>query len=608
MNQCYTDKAGVEFYYSEHTLHRIANPKNASTITLPEDVFSAVNLDNDCQEPLTGVVSLDIRHLKYTNVFIVRNHMFPDIENIIVNEHGNMYFDSKDKVLVSGRTLLNVFSKRSGEFVIPRFVVHISDFAFEGTMFEDIDLKNAAWYDLNSFTGSVFEQLHPYIVICNIICEDGQELALPTYKLQGTERIKSKTLYPIQNNVNIKDFDVSTVDKVMHPERITFGNLIICREDFSKAAGLTESKIMRIYWNEQTDPTESELKFMMDESLEIDIHTPSFESLDGVLFSNDKKILIKYPKKNTEDSYDIPYGTEIIKEHAFASARLLHHITIPDTVRYICPYALTFSSIEEIRLPKSMRMLASNALSNCSYLRTVEIPGNVKSIGEGALSGCVRLNSVILGEGVESISAHVFSDIDKSFASGGTGLEIDLPKSVKYLQKGSLSSARKITVNSPDVTNLIIAAGTSSTYIETTWNSRKYLIPRSLSDTRLNELNEAWNCGMFDEAYDRLGELSSAYNGWKLFNYLVDPVRYSHFEEAVKQRAYTMAYNIVARGTKKYLLPRLLQSGLISYEELKELLDMAEQKNDVTLKAYIMDAINQSSDDKKSDFSSFGDF
>lgn len=59
--------------------------------------------------------------------------------------------------------------------------------------------------------------------------------------------------------------------------------------------------------------------FMMDSLTEILVEEDSqyFTSIDGVLYSKDRKVLVEYPGGRTEETYEIPEGTEKVGDGAF---------------------------------------------------------------------------------------------------------------------------------------------------------------------------------------------------------------------------------------------------------------------------------------------------
>ena len=56
-------------------------------------------------------------------------------------------------------------------------------------------------------------------------------------------------------------------------------------------------------------------------------------SVDGVLFSKDQKILLRFPnaKNGSEETYEIPEGTEIIAKNAFSCANIAE-VVLPSTI------------------------------------------------------------------------------------------------------------------------------------------------------------------------------------------------------------------------------------------------------------------------------------
>lgn len=60
-----------------------------------------------------------------------------------------------------------------------------------------------------------------------------------------------------------------------------------------------------------------------------------YVSVDGVLFTKDKKTLVKYPGASERIFYTIPEGTEIIDYMAFYEPINLKALDIPDSVIYV---------------------------------------------------------------------------------------------------------------------------------------------------------------------------------------------------------------------------------------------------------------------------------
>lgn len=124
----------------------------------------------------------------------------------------------------------------------------------------------------------------------------------------------------------------------------------------------------------------------------------AFCSVNGVLFSKDKKTLLRYPCGNEAKSYTIPSGVKAIADYAFYGCENLTSITIPDGVISI----------------------GNNAFEYCWDLSSVNIPDSVVSIE----------NYAFLNSGIEN------------------GIPFVLSKNVSYVGIQALTSAVSITVSS----------------------------------------------------------------------------------------------------------------------------------------------------------------
>ncbi len=127
-----------------------------------------------------------------------------------------------------------------------------------------------------------------------------------------------------------------------------------------------------------------------------------FNSIDGILFSEDGKTIVRYPNGRTDKSYTIPENVIAIGEYSFEYSEHLENVAIHDNVVEI----------------------GSNAFLRCSNLTTIKIPNGVKILHAYTFYGCTNLESIVIGNGVEEISSNVFSycsSLDN--ISFGTGLK-----------------------------------------------------------------------------------------------------------------------------------------------------------------------------------------
>ena len=98
---------------------------------------------------------------------------------------------------------------------------------------------------------------------------------------------------------------------------------------------------------------------------------PKFSSVDGVLFSKDKKTLVLYPGgKNGE--YTIPKGVVSIGDGAFLYCEGLTNVTIPEGVTSI----------------------GAGAFFCCTGLTSITIPSTVVSLGKNPIYECPNLSDI----------------------------------------------------------------------------------------------------------------------------------------------------------------------------------------------------------------------
>lgn len=94
------------------------------------------------------------------------------------------------------------------------------------------------------------------------------------------------------------------------------------------------------------------------ESIFVDFDNTKFLSVNGVLYTKDHKKIVAYPNANGKD-YKIIDGTEHIENFAFKSC----------------------IDLENLRLPKSIRVIGDNVFYGCDKLKKVVIPDGLEKIG-----------------------------------------------------------------------------------------------------------------------------------------------------------------------------------------------------------------------------------
>lgn len=204
---------------------------------------------------------------------------------------------------------------------------------------------------------------------------------------------------------------------------------------------------------------------------------------DGVTFSKNKKILIKYSADKTNATYSIPEGVEHIYNGAFAGENndwgsvdgivALETIIIPNSVKSIGEKAfMNCKNLKNINIPDSVTSIGSEVFRNCTSLKKITIPDSVVgTLGYYEFSGCTSLSDVTIGSGISSLGWCVFEDCtsltDVKLSNGlkelgqipfrnCTSLKtLVIPDSVTYIGEGAFIGCESLE-------NITIPAGVRS--------------------------------------------------------------------------------------------------------------------------------------------------
>ncbi len=169
----------------------------------------------------------------------------------------------------------------------------------------------------------------------------------------------------------------------------------------------------------------------------------------GVLFSKDKKTLVRYPLASPEKVYTVPEGVETIGRNAFQNARNIEKVILPCTVKKIETSAFDdCKNLLVIELPDSLVFIGAWAFHGCDLLSEISIPSNVIEIGTYAFGSCERLKWISV------------SDNNAAFASQDGNLYTADKKTL--LQYAIGKKNEKYTA--PDVTEKIAFRALSDAY------------------------------------------------------------------------------------------------------------------------------------------------
>lgn len=169
---------------------------------------------------------------------------------------------------------------------------------------------------------------------------------------------------------------------------------------------LTEMEI-RVFWNH-----------MSLERFEVSEMNPTFCDIDGVIFTKDKKELVYFPDGRTGE-YFIPEGTETIKTDAF------YH-----------------TSLTELYVPASVKLIESSAFGFGSFNLTIDEKNKVYAIIDDSLYGKAAMELIAyLGDNEEVyvVPEGTKTICENAFFSKKIG-QVVLPKSLERIKQGAFGN------------------------------------------------------------------------------------------------------------------------------------------------------------------------
>lgn len=216
-----------------------------------------------------------------------------------------------------------------------------------------------------------------------------------------------------------------------------YAEIIADRVDFG------ERKVLIKFYPLEYIPSERKL-YLCDLSFTLEYSKKVV--IDGITFSADGKVLIKYPEDKVDEEYIVPEGVEIIGSEAFYDNWYLKHLVLPSSLNEIKNYALRSSSLSSITwkhfpqsignyiflLNGSLTFHVSESSDNCALVDGVLFSKDRKTL--------LRFPNKIIDsnvkyevpEGTEVISKRAFED---SGIFGG----ITLPSSLRLIEDAAFA-------------------------------------------------------------------------------------------------------------------------------------------------------------------------
>lgn len=532
-----------------------------------------VKIQSDCRCPSVErlYISENVRNIS------ISNNTFPNVNRV----------NSDSKYFLSGNVLIehydvqdiyilkNTFCKKKGENIDLKNVNRIKDYAFVNCCSANItNIGKTVRCDYKAFFNYNGINLLPVVdgahMMGNIMMTVSNTIPACTTAINRYIDFSGRNVKLTNPGI------VSNIYPAHMPKRIYVDNERIISPDEIYTAGNTSI-----------------------ENIDINPKNKYYTSIDGIVYTADKKTLIRCPVGKS-GKVVIPDGVTTIGRHAFRSCKI-SEVVIPDSVTEIGISAFTESHIQDFTLGKGMTYIGKYMFSTCKNIKHIHIPSHIKEIMSSAFSAC-NAEDIVLDEGVERIGLNAFE------VSTANDTKIILPSSVKMIGDGALRNIKNVTLTNKIPPGFFMSLDTyeSGADIYVKIRGKQYILP---SQSHFQTIDDYVMSLPFDDQIL-----------WRQFKYITEPMERYEFI----MRAYKAVDGDIEEQSKKEMLDMLrdnqeyiinnyckyryeveyfifmLSLDICTRQTIEKIISFADKTEGLSLKAYALDALNRM--DTKTDF------
>ena len=532
-----------------------------------------VKIQSDCRCPSVErlYISENVRNIS------ISNNTFPNVNRV----------NSDSKYFLSGNVLIehydvqdiyilkNTFCKKKGENIDLKNVNRIKDYAFVNCCSGNVtNIGKTVRCDYKAFFNYNGINLLPVVdgahMMGNIMMTVSNTIPACTTAINRYIDFSGRNVKLTNPGI------VSNIYPAHMPKRIYVDNERIISPDEIYTAGNTSI-----------------------ENIDINPKNKYYTSIDGIVYTADKKTLIRCPVGKS-GKVVIPDGVTTIGRHAFRSCKI-SEVVIPDSVTEIGISAFTESHIQDFTLGKGMTYIGKYMFSTCKNIKHIHIPSHIKEIMSSAFSAC-NAEDIVLDEGVERIGLNAFE------VSTANDTKIILPSSVKMIGDDALRNIKNVTLTNKIPPGFFMSLDTyeSGADIYVKIRGKQYILP---SQSHFQTIDDYVMSLPFDDQIL-----------WRQFKYITEPMERYEFI----MRAYKAVDGNIEEQSKKEMLDMLrdnqeyiinnyckyryeveyfifmLSLDICTKQTIEKIISFADKTEGLSLKAYALDALNRM--DTKTDF------
>ena len=607
-------------------LNKLESQKGVTFYLDSHDICKDIDIDDD----VTSLRFVSSGYNRYCNVsysLTKINKQFPNITELVIDKYvasieiSNMMFPNVKKVVCEGENfkncemlirvynpgcnpkmqLYNTFCQDEDFVVDLKGISVIMPYAFEGCKSTEIinyaDITRC-WKD--AFSGSM-------LLEDKSLYKDGALIL--GHIFAGIDRTAKSVIIPKEVEIIPEDYDFFGINELVlkSTKSVDILKTHACSNALPETITITDKTFTPV------SIMSSRLRGLKVKRINITEENKYYCSVDGVVFTKDKTILIAYPSLR-KGHYDIPKGTLSVYPYSFSSSAI-ESVSFPDSLDNIGDNAFSYcDKLKHIGFNKTIedfsRYGSDNIFTRCG-IEVLDIPGNIKILGETMFYSC-QVEKLILHEGIEIIKRGALSFIYPDS-------EIGLPESLRFVEDSNFNGNKINIIRAKRRTpkgfleniiescvpydNKFIKPYTIKLIITEDGIDYTFYIPRYLDSSKRKELDEFFSTfspktadeemmdNLFEDCVDRISRQDTALELYELTGK-------EHYKNALKDSRQRIVNRYFDNKEEEKLIS-FFKLGFFAKSSLEKFLKQAQMQNMTTVSAYLLKEI-QKKNPKKS--------
>lgn len=606
-------------------LNKLESQKGVTFYLDSRDICKDIDIDDD----VTSLRFVSSGYNRYCNVsYSLKkiNKQFPNITELVIDKYvasieiSNMMFPNVKKVVCEGKNfkncemlirvynpdcnptmqLYNTFCQDEDFVVDLTGISVIMPYAFEGCKSTKIinyaDITRC-WKD--AFSGSM-------LLEDKSLYKDG--MMIFGHILAGIDRTAKSAIIPKEVEIIPEDYEFSGIDELVlrSTKAVDILKTHACNNALPETITITDKAFTPV------SIMASRLRGLKVKRINITEENKYYCSVDGVVFTKDKTVLLAYPGLR-EGHYDIPEGTLSIYAYAFSSSAI-GSVSFPDSLDNIGDNAFSYcDKLKHIGFNNTIedfgRYGSNNIFTRCG-IEVLDIPENIKVLGETMFYSC-QIEKLIFHEGIEIIKHGALSFFYPDS-------EIDLPESLRFVEDSNFTENEINIVRAKCRTPRGFLENVISSYLP--YNKKlikpytikliitedgvdyTFYIPRYLDSIKRKELDEFFSTfspktadeemmdNLFEDCVDRISRQDTALELYELTGK-------EHYKNALKDSRQRIVNRYFDNKEEEKLIS-FFQLGFFAKSSLEKFLKQAQMLNMTTVSAYLLKEIQKKSPKK----------